>query len=226
VDSVHQKRISAPKSWPIAKKTHKWVVAASPGAHSRDAVPILVVLRDLLHLADNAKEAKRILHSGNVTVNGRVVKKYKAQVGLFDVVAAAGKHHRMLPNPRGKYQLTEISDEEAKRKLVRIDNITVVKGGKLQYNFHDGTNVLLEEKYGTGDSLVFSLPNYEIIGHYERKAGNKAMIVGGKHSGETGTIVELKKVASSRPNMARIEHGDIQFETIGDYVFVIGNGGG
>ncbi|MCJ7638664.1 MAG: 30S ribosomal protein S4e, partial [Euryarchaeota archaeon] len=88
---MHQKRISAPKSWPIAKKTHKWVVAASPGAHSRDAVPILVVLRDLLHLADNAKEAKRILHSGNVTVNGRVVKKYKAQVGLFDVVAAAGK---------------------------------------------------------------------------------------------------------------------------------------
>ncbi|MGZ4863411.1 MAG: 30S ribosomal protein S4e [Halobacteriota archaeon] len=223
---MHQKRISAPKSWPIAKKTHKWVVAASPGAHSRDAVPILVVLRDLLHLADNAKEAKRILHNGNVTVNGRVVKKYKAQVGLFDVVAAAGKNHRMLPNPRGKYQLTEIGDEEAKRKLARIDNITVVKGGKLQYNLHDGTNVLLEEKYSTGDSLVFSLPNYDVIDHYECKAGNKAMIVGGKHSGETGTIVELKKVASSRPNMARIERGDTQFETIGDYIFVIGSGGG
>ena len=223
---MHQKRISAPKSWPIAKKAHKWAVAASPGAHSRDAVPILVVLRDILHLADNAKEAKRILHSGNVTVNGRVVKKHKAQVGLFDVIAAAGKTYRMLPNPSGKYQLTEIGDEESKRKLARIENITVVKGGKLQYNLHDGTNVLLEEKYGTGDSLVFSLPNYDIIEHYECKAGNKAMIVGGKHSGETGTIMQLKKVASSRPNMARIERGDIQFETIGDYVFVIGNGGG
>jgi len=223
---VHQKRISAPKSWPIAKKANKWVVAASPGAHSRDAVPILVVLRDMLHLADNAKEAKRILHSGNVTVNGRIIKKHKAQVGLFDIVAAAGRHYRMLPNPRGKYQLTEISDEEAKRKLARIDNITVVKGGKLQYNLHDGTNVLLEEKYGAGDSLVFSLPGVEIIEHYERKAGNKAMIVGGKHSGETGTILELKNVASSRPNMVRIERGDTQFETIQDYVFVIGNGGG
>jgi small subunit ribosomal protein S4e len=223
---VHQKRISAPKSWPIAKKTSKWVVAASPGAHSRDAVPILVVLRDILHLADNAKEAKRILHSGNVTVNGRIVKKHKAQVGLFDIVAAAGRHYRMLPNPRGKYQLTEISDEEAKRKLVRIDNITVVKGGKLQYNLHDGTNVLLEEKYGTGDSLVCSLPGYDVIGHYECKAGNEAMIVGGKHSGETGTIMELKKVESSRPNMVRIERGDRQFETIEEYVFVIGSGGG
>ena len=223
---MHQKRISAPKSWPIAKKTNKWVVAASPGAHSRDAVPILVVLRDMLHLADNATEAKRILHSGDVTVNGRTIKKHKAQVGLFDIVAAAGRHYRMLPNPRGRYQLAEISDEEAKRKLARIDNITVVKGGKLQYNLHDGTNMLLEEKYGTGDSLVFSLPGYDIIEHFERKAGNKAMIVGGKHSGETGTILELKNVASSRPNMVRIERGDTQFETIQDYVFVIGNGGG
>jgi small subunit ribosomal protein S4e len=223
---VHQKRISAPKSWPIAKKANKWVVAASPGAHSRDAVPILVVIRDMLHLADNATEAKRILHSGNVTVNGRIIKKHKAQVGLFDIVAAAGRHYRMLPNPRGRYQLTEIGDEEAKRKLARIDNNTVVKGGKLQFNLHDGTNVLLEEKYGTGDSLVFSLPGVEIIEHYERKAGNKAMIVGGKHSGETGTILELKNVASSRPNMVRIESGDTQFETIQEYVFVIGNGGG
>jgi small subunit ribosomal protein S4e len=223
---VHQKRISAPKSWPIAKKANKWVVAASPGAHSRDAVPILVVIRDMLHLADNTTEAKRILHSGNVTVNGRIIKKHKAQVGLFDIVAAAGRHYRMLPNPRGRYQLTEISDEEAKRKLARIDNITVVKGGKLQYNLHDGTNVLLEDKYGAGDSLVFSLPGYDIIEHFERKAGNKAMIVGGKHSGETGTILELKNVASSRPNMVRIERGDTQFETIQEYVFVIGNGGG
>ena len=223
---MHQKRISAPKSWPIAKKANKWVVAASPGAHSRDAVPILVVIRDMLHLADNATEAKRILHSGNVTVNGRIIKKHKAQVGLFDIVAAAGRHYRMLPNPRGRYQLTEISDEEAKRKLARIDNITVVKGGKLQYNLHDGTNVLLEDKYGAGDSLVFSLPGYDIIEHFERKAGNKAMIVGGKHSGETGTILELKNVPSSRPNMVRIERGDTQFETIQEYVFVIGNGGG
>jgi small subunit ribosomal protein S4e len=180
----------------------------------------------MLHLADNATEAKRILHSGNVTVNGRIIKKHKAQVGLFDIVAAAGRHYRMLPNPRGRYQLTEISDEEAKRKLARIDNITVVKGGKLQYNLHDGTNVLLEDKYGAGDSLVFSLPGYDIIEHFERKAGNKAMIVGGKHSGETGTILELKNVASSRPNMVRIERGDTQFETIQEYVFVIGNGGG
>jgi small subunit ribosomal protein S4e len=179
----------------------------------------------MLHLADNAKEAKRILHNGSVTVNGRVVKKHKAHVGMFDVFATAGKSYRMLPNPRGKYELTQIGDEEAKRKLTRIDDITVVKGGKLQYNLHDGTNVLLTEKYSTGDSLVFSLPDYRVVERHERKAGNKAVIVGGKHSGETGTMVELRKMASSRPNTIRIERDGKQFETIDDYVFVTGSGG-
>jgi small subunit ribosomal protein S4e len=222
---VHQKRISAPKSWPIAKKNSHWVVAPSPGAHSKEAVPILVVLRDILHVADNAKEAKRILHDGNVTVNGRVVKKHKALVGLFDVLATAGKSYRVLPNPRGKYELTQISEEEAKRKLARINDITVVRGGKLQYNLHDGTNLLLDEKYNTGDSLVFSLPDHRVVDRLEFKAGNRAVIVGGKHSGETGTIVELRKMASSRPNLVRIEHDGKQFETINDYVFVTGSGG-
>jgi small subunit ribosomal protein S4e len=100
-----------------------------------------------------------------------------------------------------------------------------VKGGKLQYNFHDGTNVQLEEKYNTGDSLIFSLPDYRVVDRYQRKAGKKALIVGGKHSGETGMIVELRKMASSRPNMVRIEQDGKQFETIEDYVFATGSGG-
>lgn len=127
---MHQKRISAPKSWPITKKSDTWVTAPSPGAHSSNAVPVLVVLRDVLHLADNAKEAKRILHGGMVAINGRVVKKHRAQVGVFDIFTVAGKSYRVLPNPRGKYELIEIDEEEAKRKLARIDNVTVVRGGE------------------------------------------------------------------------------------------------
>ncbi len=222
---MHQKRISAPRSWPIAKKTSTWVVAPSSGAHSKHAVPMLVVLRDILGLADNAKEAKRILHKGDVVVNGRIIKDHKAQVGLFDVLSIAGTSYRMLPNPRGKYELIQISEDEAQSKLARIDNITVLKGGRFQYNLHDGTNLLLQEKHATGDSLVLSLPDYRLIERYERKPGSVAMVVGGKHSGETGTIVELKKTGGSRPNMITIERDDARFETIADYVFVTGSGG-
>ncbi len=219
---MHQKRISAPKSWPIAKKTSKWVVAPSAGAHSKEAVPLMVVIRDMLSITDNAKETKRVLHEGAVKVNGQVVKDYKARVGLFDVLSVAGVNYRMLPNPRGKYELTEISDDDARNKLSRIDDITVVKGGKYQYNLHDGTNLLLDDKYNTRDSLVVSLPDKKVLMRYEYKVGSRAMIVGGKHSGETGTIIEIKKVESSRPNIVKIERDDRQFETIENYVFTLG----
>ncbi|HXY87910.1 MAG TPA: 30S ribosomal protein S4e [Candidatus Acidoferrales bacterium] len=219
---MHQKRISAPKSWPIAKKISKWVVAPSAGAHSKDAVPIMVVIRDMLRITDNAKETKRVLHDGAVKINGKVVKEYKARLGLFDVLSVAGINYRMLPNPRGKYELSEISDDDARSKLSRIDNITIVKGGKYQYNLHDGTNLLLDEKYNTKDSLVLALPDNKILMHYEYKQGSYAMIVGGRHSGETGKIAEIKKVESSRPNIVKIEQTDRQFETIDKYVFVLG----
>ncbi len=222
---MHQKRISAPKSWPIAKKTNKWIVAPSPGAHSKHAIPMLIVLRDILNVADNAKEAKRILHKGAVAVNGRIIKDHKTHVGLFDVVSCAGTNYRMLPNPRGKYELLRISDEEAKSRLARVDDITIVKGGRLQYNFHDGTNLLLEEKYDTGDTLVLSLPDHRVIERYGRKPGSTAIIVAGKHSGETGTIIELKKTTGSRHNVVKVERDETQFETIEDYVFVTGSGG-
>ncbi|MGZ4901466.1 MAG: 30S ribosomal protein S4e [Halobacteriota archaeon] len=222
---MHQKRISAPRSWPIAKKASKWVVASSPGAHSKQAVPMLIVLRDILGLADNAKEVKRILHKGDAKVNGRVIKDHKAHVGLFDVLSIAGTNYRMLPNPRGKFELIQISDDEAKSKLARIDDITVLKGSRLQYNLHDGSNLLLQEKYNTGDSLVLSLPDHHLIERYERKPGSTAMIVAGKHSGETGIIKELKETTGSRPNMVTIERDDTQFETIADYVFVTGSSG-
>ncbi len=47
------------------------------------------------------------------------------------------------------------------------------------------------------------------------------MVVGGRHSGEIGTIKELIEVRSSRPNMVTVK-SDKEFETTKDYVFVIG----
>ena len=54
----HQKRVAAPISWPITRKTHHWVVGANAGAHSMETgIPLLVVVRDILKVANNAREA-------------------------------------------------------------------------------------------------------------------------------------------------------------------------
>ncbi|HOV51863.1 MAG TPA: hypothetical protein PKV83_02895, partial [Methanothrix sp.] len=56
--SLHQKRLTIPVSWPVARKTSVWVPKSSPGPHSAmESIPLLVVIRDMLKLVDDAREA-------------------------------------------------------------------------------------------------------------------------------------------------------------------------
>jgi len=219
----HQKRVTVPRSWPISRKNQKWVAKSSPGPHSSDdSIPILSVVRDMLKLADNAREVKRILYEGKVLVDGKVVKDHKQPVGIFDVISvpALDKDFRMLRDERGMFFFRPIEPADRK-KLVRVENKTILKGNKQQLNFNDGSNRLEEGVFRPGDSLILSIPERKIEDRIEFKEGNLAVVVGGKHSGQTGKIKAIHIVRSSRPNRVIIA-GQEEFETIADYVFMIG----
>jgi len=221
--SRHQKRVTVPVSWPIARKTKKWVAKTSPGPHSaQDSMPLLTVIRDMLKIADNAREAKRILYEGKVLVDGRVQKDYKLPVGIFDVISIPllNESYRMLKDARGMFYLSLLEAGNV-RKLARIENKTTLKGNKQQLNLSDGSNKLTDGEFKTGDSLVLSIPDKNIEDRIEFKVGNLAMVVGGKHSGQIGKIKDIMVVKSSRPNRVIIS-GDQEFETIVDYVYMIG----
>ena len=223
--SKHQKRVSAPRSWPIKRKEHYWTVKPRPGAHpARLSIPLLLVVRDFLELADNSHEAKRILHEGNVLVNGKVRKDYKFSVGIFDIISIPKneKYFRVLTDRRGRLTLTQIKEEDSKTKLCRINNKTVVKGGKVQLNMHDGRNILGSNDYNTKDSVTVSIPDNKIIGKYAFQEGNHVMVIGGKHSGELGKIKSIREVRTSSPNRVIISQDNKEIETIEDYVFVVG----
>ena len=52
----HLKRYKAPKTWPIHPKEDTWTVKPSAGSHAIvDAIPLTLVIRDILKLADNLK---------------------------------------------------------------------------------------------------------------------------------------------------------------------------
>ncbi len=221
--SRHQKRVTIPKSWPIPRKTNKWTVKCRPGPHSAaDSLPLLIVVRDLLKVADNSREAERILHEGKVLIDGKVRKDYKMPVGIFDVVSLPliNQQYRMLKDNRGKFYLN-ILEPGTVRKLARIENKITIQGGKQQLNLSDGSSLLSEGDFRVGDSLVLSIPEKQIEDRIEFKVGNLAIIVGGKHSGQTGKIKEIMIVRSSQPNRVVIE-GTKEFETIADYVYMIG----
>lgn len=220
---THQKRLSIPKSWKAGKKGYKWVSTTRPGPHSQArSLPLGIIIRDILKLVDNSREGKRVLSEGKVLVDGIPRKDLRFPVGLFDVISLplSNESYRILQDEKGRLTLYKLNEANV-NKLCRINNKTTLKGGKVQLNLNDGTNILGSNEYGTKDSLILSVPDKQVVKHLEFKVGNLAMVVGGLHSGEIGKIKEIREVKSSRHNTVTIS-GDTDFETIEDYVFVIG----
>lgn len=221
----HLKRYKAPKTWPIHPKEDTWTVKPSPGSHSiDDSLSLTLIIRDILGLADNSREAKRIINSGNVLIDGRIVKDYKFPVGFMDIIEIpkTGEIYRVLLDNKGRLQLKQI--EENNSKLCKIVNKSTIKGGKTQLNLHDGKNVIVEEdNYGVGDVLVLSIPDNEILDAFPLKEDATILVTGGKHTGEIGSINEIIVNESSNPNTITVENNSNDtFLTLKDYAFVIG----
>ncbi|WMW21219.1 30S ribosomal protein S4e [Methanolobus mangrovi] len=219
----HQKRISVPNSWQVSKKSNKWVTSTRPGPHNKQqSIPLSVVLRDMLGIVDTRAEAKRILSEGKILVDGVIRKDLRFPVGLLDVISIPLDNvaYRMLLDRKGRLEVHKLEDSNA-NKLCRIDGKTILKGGIVQLNLNDGTNLLGSNDYKPKDSLILSLPDKNIVKHIKYEVGNLAMIVGGRHTGEIGTIKEINTVRSSKHNTVAIS-GDYEFETIEDFVVIIG----
>lgn len=222
----HLKRLKSPKHWPIHKKEEKWTVKPAPGTHKLEkSLPLMIVIRDILKLADNAREAKRIINKGNVLIDGRARKDYKFPVGFMDIVEIPKieKAYRVLVNEKGRFVFKAI-DEEKNLKLCKITNKTTIKGGLNQLNLHDGRNHTEDGDFKVSDVVLLNVPEQEIKDTFKFKEGSYVLVTGGKHTGESGKIIEINISKSSRPNTVVIETDKKDtFQTLKDYVFVVGN---
>jgi small subunit ribosomal protein S4e len=226
----HQKRIAAPRSWKIERKVARWTVKPRSGAHPQDrSIPLLLVVRDMLKLADSSREAKQILDEGNVLVNGRVRKDHKFSVGIFDILAIPriNAQYMVLMDQKERLALAPIAPEAATKKLCRVNGKRMIKDGAIQVNLHDGRNILpgeLSAEIHPHDSLLISIPDNAIVKHLPFKAGSKVVVIGGRHSAQTGEVEAIEVVRSSQPNVVRIKSskGEERFESQWDMVFVVG----
>jgi len=230
------KRKPAPRFWPIHRKEGVWIVRPSSGPHSLEkCLPLLLVLRDILEVAETRKEAKKIISQGNVYANGIVRSKDDFPVGLMDVISMPDlkKFYRILPSHKGLF-LNSINKEEASFKLFRVEGRTVVKNGASQIALHDGSNMLVkvedpesppEVVYETFDTLKVGLPEKQVLDQLKTKKGNVAIITGGKNIGKQGKIVEIEKTEAKKRRNALVVIEDEKggrYQTILDFVFSIG----
>ncbi len=222
----HMKRLTIPKTVQLPRKTEPWAVKPSPGPHRGDeSVPLLVSIRDYLHLCNTAREGRMIIGGRKILVDGKVATDYKRPLGFMDVLSIPGleKHYRVLLDARGKIRLVEIPKKNSVWKLVRIENKTTLKGGEMQLNLHDGRNIRLKPKeagkYKSGDTIKIEVPGQKILGHYKLQGGNLAMIIRGRHAGELANITEYKVSRSPMSNKVYFEG---ELSTVKRNTFVVG----
>jgi small subunit ribosomal protein S4e len=222
----HLKRYKAPKNWPIRPKEFVWTVKPAAGPHAiEDSLSLLVVIRDILGIADNSREAKKIINTGKVLVDGRARKDYKYPVGFMDVVQipSSGEMYRVLPDLKGRLTLHPIPKKNVGFKLCKITNKTTIKDGKIQLNLHDGRNIIVEDSFSAGDVISLNVPEQEVTDNFKFEEGALVLITGGKHIGEIATINEIIINKSSNPNTVVVESDKKEtFLTLKDYAFVIG----
>jgi len=155
----HLKREKVPKKWPIPRKGTKFVVRPN-----QEGVPILIILRDMLKIAQNRKEVKRALHKKDILLNGKPVRNEKESAILFDVftIIPSKKNHRLTISEKGKFDVEEVKEKDKGFKIEKVKNKKILKGKKIQLNLSGGKNFLSNIKCKTNDSVLINFKDKKI----------------------------------------------------------------
>ncbi len=188
---THLKRQSAPRNWPIERKGTVYVVGTR--FNLNEGIPVLIILRDILKLAQDRREVKKIIHLRQILANAKPIKDEKNVIMFFDVLSILPlkKHYRLELSEKGKFYLNEIKESESDKKTAKIIGKKIMKGKKVQLNLSDGRNFLSDIKCSINDSVIINLKTKKIEKCLPLKEKAKAIVFAGKHSGKKGEIIEL-----------------------------------
>jgi len=192
---MHIKRITIPQKWPFPKKEHKFIVSPNPGKVREESLALAVVLRDLLKEVKTFNEAKKVIRSGDIEINCKIVKDEKLPISLFDriFIKKINKYFTLHLSKKGKLEVKEIDSKIYSQKPYKIIGKRVLKGNKNQLNFYNGENLLVNKNdFKTGESVIINLKDKKIEKVLHLTDGSFVLVTKGKTAGKTGKIKEIK----------------------------------
>lgn len=190
---MYLKRQKIPKKWPIQRKGTTYVVR--PNFNLKNGIPVLIVLRDILKLAQNRKEVKNAINSKNILLNNKPITDEKHSVSLFDVITIvpSKKDYRVELSENGKFKIQEMKKSEAGKKISKIINKKILRGKKTQLNLNDGRNFISEIKCKVNDSVLINFKERKIEKCLPLKEKSNAFVFDGKHVGKKGTVNKINQ---------------------------------
>jgi small subunit ribosomal protein S4e len=218
----HLKRIAMPKSFSAPRKVLTWIKRPLPGRHKLSGATTLSQAVTDLGFAANSREAKMILASRSIKVDGKPVAEVKDPVGFMDVITVENNSWRAVYDKKGR--IVMLKTKKPNVKLCRVEKKVRTKGGKIQLTLHDGRTVL-DFIANVGDSIEISLPDGKPKTRIALASGSSCFIVGGKQVGRSGKIEELIPGTVTRLSEAKckLEDGAV-YTTLKEYVFPITEG--
>jgi small subunit ribosomal protein S4e len=219
------KRLSAPRTWDIERKSQRFITRPSPGPYSlKDGYPLGVVLRDVLHLVDNKKETDSVLSHAQILVDGIARHDGRFPVGLFNVIAVPreGLAYRLIPSTDG-LAARKVGKDQANLKLCRVKSKSKVAGGHIQYGLHDGRSMLSDAlSLSPGDAVLLKLPEQSVVSSVKLTKGSLGLILSGERAGQVGKISDVKKGTVSRERMVTISLPAGETELPARLIFPVG----
>ncbi len=187
------KRAAMPSWYPIQRKAKRYLVVPR-GSHKKEgSIALLALVRDIFKLAETSAEAKKIIKSGDIEVDGRKRKDIHHAIGAFDVIAIPKIEKYWRAVPRKGLSFIEISQDESKLKIAKVMDKRVLRGKKTQISLFGGRNVLSDKECSSGDSFLIQLPEQKIVDHIKLDKGAAVMVLSGKRQGEICRIDTIEK---------------------------------
>ncbi|MBR9700853.1 hypothetical protein GOV11_03230 [Candidatus Woesearchaeota archaeon] len=214
----HLKRKTAPNTWPIPKKTTKFIMRPRPSGHTMEfTLPVTVVLREILGLVQTARQVRAVLKENEVMVNGVRIHQGDAPVGFMDILTVGKVSYRVALNEKNLLTVTPVKKGED-ITLQRIKGKTSLKGGKIQLNCFGGMNLIVpKNNYKVGDTIALDMKR-KITAHYALGQGTPVLVIGGNHTGKIGMVKEFDDSTSS----VNITVGKDTIRTAKQYAFALG----
>jgi small subunit ribosomal protein S4e len=200
---THQKRLSAPRHYPIHRKDQTYITTITGSRKNTDAIPALVFLRDVTEYAENKKEAKEIIRNGQLLRNNEPVGDVREGVGNLDLIE--------LPDAEEKFRVVkkknqlEFLDTESDELVAKITG-KKDEGEEYVYHLHNGENYYSDEEYTVGNTLRLNDGEEAVL-----EEGAEVLVTDGKHAGKTGELQDIVNQGIN-PDTATVSNGE-EFDT-------------
>jgi len=221
------KRQMAPQFWGIARKDKRFVITVRPGPHKKNqAIPTAVFLRDTLKIVTSLREAKAVIYSGKVKIDGVIRKSLHHGIGLMDVVELENVKdiYRMVPTEEKMLKPIRINESEKVKKLVTVKSKTTLNKTKLQIGFSDGRSIISDTKVNVGDSCLIQIPEVKILEVIKLEVGCQGLVTRGNNVGQVGSIEAVEEGTFILPKRVILALGDRKIEIPAELIMPVGKG--